>query len=278
MPGRPEREGRRTLASRGACDLVAGGTRGSSSLRVNAPLAKWERRVSPGLSALVLCACGAGLPTFQGFPPRAAGVVGAGVGTSTALDLDGAGSEPAGLLDAAFAEDVAAWAEVDVGLGARTEASLTYAGSLGRLGARHAWLSRRGMLSVGSGFSARLPGAGEPGGSGTLDASRLRLWMFDVPVVASWRSDLDVVVLWAGVRGRGGWLGGEVSGAQSGPVRGAGWGAGALAGLAVGAPPFWAAVELDVERVAVDASVGGGTAQASGFWQIVPAGALLLRY
>jgi hypothetical protein len=201
---------------------------------------------------------------------------------------------------------VSPWVGARAGLGAAIDAGVTYTGRTVRVDARHAFEGEESALSAGLGLSGVLtrPGSdapeasGSPGGIGGtregdipgLDTGDVTGFGFDIPVIVGWRSDVELVRIWGGLRG--GWerLSGEFllrvdpdpSVIETAPVEASRWYAGALAGLAVGVRPVRVAVELDVAyqratgRIELD-EPGGTTVRNAKLdgWTIAPTGAII---
>lgn len=248
------------------------------------------------LSCLTTC-CGGGAPLLHPAHALPAGHVSAGAGVSGQFVFRSAepprapGPPPPmgetvqrGVEDAvarvALSPGVAPWVAVRGGLGARTEAGITYTGRTVRADARHAFGGDAVALSVGAGASgvfARSTDGAETG-SPPPPPERLPLvgpelaangYGFDVPIVVGWRSTASVVQVWAGARGGFERVAGDLPfvGVEGGaPLPPASftatrWWGGGLVGAAVGLPPLMVAIELDV---AYQAASGSATLRGPG--------------
>jgi hypothetical protein len=199
---------------------------------------------------------------------------------------------------AALSPGIAPWVGVRAGLGARTEAGLTYTGRTVRADARHAFQSDAYALSIGAGASGvfartdnseQPPGGPVASGNSSLDANGFG---FDVPIIVGWRSTASVVQIWAGARGGVERLYGDMRledvPAPSASVTATRWWGGGLVGGAVGLPPLIVAVELDVAYHGVSGSAempGAGGAPPPGpspinvsGLTVAPAGAIIGKF
>jgi hypothetical protein len=201
---------------------------------------------------------------------------------------------------------VSPWVGARAGVGATSDAGVTYTGRTVRVDARHAFEGEETALSAGLGLSGVLtrPGSdapeasGSPGGIGGtregdipgLDSDGVTGFGFDIPVIVGYRSDVELVQVWGGLRG--GWerLSGEFllrvdpdpTIVETAPVEASRWHAGALAGLAVGVRPVRVAVEVDVAyqratgRIQLDDLEGTTVRNAKlDGWTIAPTGAII---
>lgn len=190
-------------------------------------------------AALVLAACGGGGPLLHPAHTLPNGEVSFTAGTSgrfalgglrtaqkrleESIAIQGGATEPdelsgfaAGAIARfAVAPGVAPFAAARVGLGQQNEAGLGWTGRGVRVDGRHAFEWRRYALSVGlaaTGALARpgkLPqdrvddpeGSGGSGGLRSVELTSLGGYGLELPLLFGYRSDADVVQLWAGVRG-----------------------------------------------------------------------------
>jgi hypothetical protein len=106
---------------------------------------------------------------------------------------------------------LAPWVGARAGLGYTSDAGLTYSGRALRLDGRHAFEMDDVALSAGLGASyvMKRPGhdapSSAPGGSSEavpgLDAGDVGGLGIDVPLIAGWRSQAELLQIWGGVRG-----------------------------------------------------------------------------
>ncbi len=201
---------------------------------------------------------------------------------------------------------VAPWVGVRAGLGFGVEGGITYTGRVARVDGRYAIEGDHLAVSFGGGVARvlRRPGstssigARADGGIVGLDLREVDGWTFDVPVLLGWRSNGDVVQIWAGPRGGAETLGGEVrvltildvdptgQAGRIGPLDARRFFIGGLLGFAIGVDPIWVAVELDVAyqnysgTLELDDSTGatlGFDEGASGL-TMTPTGALIAKF
>jgi hypothetical protein len=172
----------------------------------------------------------------------------------------------------ALSPGVAPWVAVRGGLGARTEAGITYTGRTVRADARHAFGGHAVALSVGAGASGVFARSTEHDEAGSAPPPSERVprvgpeltangYGFDVPIIVGWRSTASVVQVWAGARGGFERLSGDLPfiPMEGAPLPAASftatrWWGGGLVGGAVGLPPLMVAVELDVAYQAASGS------------------------
>jgi len=195
------------------------------------------------------------------------------------------------------APGLAPWVGARVGIGYGTEAGLTYTGRAARVDGRYALSNERTALSFGLGASGILshpssdssgsrPGTtrGVPG----VDASGVTGWGLDVPIIAGYRSDAELVQIWGGIRGGYERIFGELllrasldpqeeSAADLSAHR---WFAGGLVGLAVGVRPLWVGVELDFayQRFGGELEWAGTRTVAVEGFTLAPTGALIGKF
>jgi hypothetical protein len=167
---------------------------------------------------------------------------------------------------------LAPWVGGRVGVGEDSDAGVTYSGRSVRVDGRHAFEDDNVALSLGLGVSGLLqrPGSDAPAQSGPsgepvapggrtgqipgLDAGNVTGFGADIPVIAGWRSDAELVSVWGGARGGYERMSGELllrinldpTVEQPADFEATRWYAGGLVGLAVGVEPIRVAVELDV--------------------------------
>ena len=201
----------------------------------------------------------------------------------------------------ALAPGVSPWRGARVGVGWEADAGLTYTGRAARADARRAWELGPYALSAGVGATGIFvrPGSDTPeqravtestGGIRGLDAGSVGGFGFDVPLLFGWRSDVDLVRLWVGIRGGYERLSGEFEldpalSATPEPVREPvtvrRWYGGALVGIDVGVGPIRVAAELDGAYHRLSGSLGEGpgelTAELDGF-SLTPSGALITHF
>lgn len=216
-------------------------------------------------------------------------------GTGAALGAQNGERTTAGIAASVLgAPGVAPHVAGRVGLAERTEAGLAYSGRSLRLDGRHALETRSLALSAGLGARALLshpqsdPGEG-PATSGAVtgvDTSGVKGFGFDVPLLAGYRSDADLVQLWGGLRGGYERISGEVlfadPAAPTAELDADKLSAEALLGLGVGLSPIWVAVEIAVGYLHVDGELRpeglpASTAKVDGL-TVTPAGAITARF
>lgn len=279
------------------------------------------RRLHPlaaASGAILTVACGGGSALLHPAHVLPEGRVSGGAGVTgqfafgaaeRAMSTSGGGDEEQRFLEnavakAALAPGISPWVGARVGLGAGSEAGLTYTGRSARIDARHAFGDERVAFSIGAGATAVLarPESHAPTGvvpdatagrlTGAPDDVSARGWGFDVPAIIGWRSDASVVDLWTGVRAGVERVGAAVplggTGAQlddRATLSGLRWYGGGLVGAAVGIRPVWIALELDAAyhslSVGADFSGSGSPthrdATLSGF-TLSPAGAIIGKF
>lgn len=188
------------------------------------------------LGALSLTGCGGGAPLLHPAHTLPEGDVTFAAGTSGHFALgdlgradrrlDEASSIPGGartgaertdfvqgaLVRFAVAPGVAPFVGARVGLGSHNEAGLSYFGRGVRLDARHAFEWPSVALSLGAAVSGALSRAGDrptrrlsdetgsDAGLRAIELTSLRGYGCELPVLFGYRSDADVVKLWAGIR------------------------------------------------------------------------------
>ena len=163
-----------------------------------------------------------------------------------------------------FAPGLSPWVGARVGVGYETEAGLTYTGRTARVDGRHAFQTRDLAVSVGLGGSAVLSRGGQEGTDDPvgreaavpgLDTHPLTGWGIDVPVIVGWRSDADLIQVYAGVRGAHERVFGDIliavnpyldpgTGTGAAELDAARWSGGGLVGMRVSIEPLWVGVEV----------------------------------
>lgn len=196
------------------------------------------------------------------------------------------------------APGLAPWVGARVGIGYGTEGGVTYTGRAARIDGRYALYNDRTALSFGVGASGILshptsdsPGSGTPGtarGVPGVDASGVTGWGLDVPIIAGWRSDAELVQIWGGLRGGYERIFGEIRLRASldqqeefrADLSAHRWFAGGLLGLAVGVRPFWVGVELDLayQRLGGQLEWAGTRAVAVEGFTLAPTGAVIGKF
>jgi hypothetical protein len=277
-------------------------------------------RASTGvLGALLAVACGGGSPLLHPAHVLPEGQVSGGAGVSGQFAFGEAAramsaQPPPGdeeqqfvehaVAEASLAPGIAPWVGARVGLGAQSEAGLTYTGRSARIDARHAFGDETVAYSIGAGATAILANPESHAPTGTVPeatAGRLtgspedpaaRGWGLDVPAIVGWRSSASVVELWTGVRagvehvGAAVPLGGPTATLEDlATLSGMRWYGGGLVGAAIGFRPIWIALELDAsyQYLSVGADfTGTGTpahreATLTGL-TLAPAGAIIGKF
>ncbi len=261
---------------------------------------------------LLLPACGGGLPLLHPAHTLRQGHVSGAVGASghfvlgdpdqavtdadaagpNGIDQESANRTAKGLAASVIgAEGVAPHVGARVGVAPTTEAGLAYSGRSVRLDGRHAFENKKYALSLGLGLHALLThpasSSKEPPSTVGVDASGLKGYGVDLPVIVGYRSDADLVQLWAGLRGGYEHVFGDVYYSEgtdqvTASVTGDGYSAGALLGLAVGLSPIWVAAEISAGYLHASGKydrdfAAGGKADVDGV-TVTPAGALIGRF
>lgn len=240
-------------------------------------------RVALAAATLFVAACGGGSPLFHGAHVLNPGATAEGAGfsgTFTTGDAKAAARSPraaerSAALDA-LAPRVAPWVNARVGIGAESEAGLTYSGRAVRLDARRAFEDGAVALSVGAGASAVLRG-GDSQRETTGTSSTWGPWGygFDVPVVVGWKSSAGVVSLWGGVRGGFEKLTADRSSAIELDLNR--WYGGGLVGLGLGFRHVQAALELDAYYQGVSGSFAGDDVRLHGV-TLTPGAGLIFTF
>lgn len=177
---------------------------------------------------------------------------------------------------------VAPWASARVGIPGANEAGLSYTGRALRLDARHAFEWQHSALSLGLGLAGRGLGQNAPQlPSAELDHTRgVGL---DVPILFGYRTDADLIWVWAGARVQYDHWSGNLT-VDSNPALALSaqrFAVGPVLGFAVGLPPLWVAAELEVDYAhgsgALDGAGAHYDAQINGL-SVQPAGALIAKF
>lgn len=178
----------------------------------------------------------------------------------------------------AIAPKVAPFLAGRVGLGSENEAGISYTGRALRLDFRHAFEGKTFALSVGAGASGLLArGWDAPseemapgGGLRSIEMKSASGYGADLPVLVGYRSDGDVVVLWAGLRAGIERSAYDLLLVVSPDVRAGSaaeatrlWGGG-LFGFAIGLAPIQIALELDAAYESISGSLLTGEAEVTG--------------
>jgi hypothetical protein len=200
----------------------------------------------------------------------------------------------------AVAPGVAPFVAARAGLGHHTEVGLSYLGRALRLDARRAFEWPNLALSLGLAGSGALSRFRDtptrtlegPGSAlRSVDVTSLRGYGLELPVLFGYRSDADVVLLWAGVRGgaehdtfsvvlveTGNQAGDKQFGTSAAATR---YWVGGLVGFAIGLSPIQVRVELDAayEHIQGHLLTGGGelTAEVAGL-SLTPAMAISAKF
>jgi hypothetical protein len=283
-------------------------------------LAAGGRLARLALCAVPLLGCGGGAPLLHPAHTLPEGSVTFAAGTSGKLALGGLaraeeklqaaaatrggartaderrGFVQGALVRFAAAPGVAPFAAARVGLGHHNEAGLSYLGRALRVDGRHAFEWQSVALSLGLAGSGVLGRAGDrptrelmgsDRGLRSVEATSLRGYGLELPVVFGYRSSADVVLLWVGLRG-----GFERDSFQALLVdspdeqlatSGAAlrlWGGG-LVGFAVGLPPIQVRTEVNVayERVQGHLLTGGGKLEGDvAGWSLTPGLAISAKF
>jgi hypothetical protein len=119
---------------------------------------------------------------------------------------------PAALVAAAvWSPGLFPWVNMRMGLGAESEAGISYAGRKARVDGRHALIFGRWAFSMGLGATIGIAHPSDFNSAGTstlgsaeplsgLDTSGVRSLGADVPFIVGWHSTADIARLWIGFR------------------------------------------------------------------------------
>jgi hypothetical protein len=252
---------------------------------------------------LGLGACGGGVPLLHPAHALPAGKTSFGAGISDRFVL---GSERSSLdyarertVDAAPAAGdarytrgvlvaiaegpaLAPWASARVGISGSNEVGLSFTGPALRADARHAFDWGATAFSAGVGVTGRGFGHSALDLPAT-DLNRVNGFGLDIPLLFGYRTDADLISVWAGLRGAYDHWSGSIDlepGADS-TLSATRLSAGPIVGLAVGVAPIYVAAELELDYSHVTGTVDQPSehddAAISG-WSLRPAGALIGKF
>jgi hypothetical protein len=255
-------------------------------------------------AALLQSGCAGGVPLLHGAHVLPAGHTSFGAGISDRLllgdereSLSEAQSRPLGAPppssgDARWTRGVlvalcegpalAPWASARVGIPGANEAGLSYTGRSLRADARHAFEWEHSALSLGMGFTGRGFGDSTPELPG-VDLDPAHGLGVDVPILFGYRTDADLISVWAGARAQYDRWYGKVA-LDSNPastLSAQRFAAGPVLGFAVGLPPLWVAAELELDYAHVTGSLDRAGARDSARidgLSVQPAGALIAKF
>ncbi len=275
---------------------------GSPRLSARArPHARFARALRAALLCITLSGCGGGVPLLHPAHVLAPGKTAFALGVSDRFALadekralDYAEQRPPGAApgDARYGRGVvvslvegpavAPYVSARVGIPAANEAGLSYSGNALRADARHAFQWEHSALSTGLGFTGRGLGQSPLDLPGT-DLDRAHGFGLDVPVLYGYRSDADLISVWAGLRGSVDHWSGDVSLDEQRPfaLSATRIAAGPVLGLAIGLPPLWVAAEFEVDRAHITGSLDRPGARYDANidgWSVRPAGALIAKF
>ncbi len=249
----------------------------------------------------MITGCGGGVPLLHPVHPLAPGKTAFAVGLSDRLvvgdekrALDAAQQRMPGappddprltrgvLVVIAEGPALAPFAAGRVGVPGSNEAGLSYSGNALRADLRHAFEWEQSALSLGLGLTGRGLGQSSVGVPGA-DFDRARGFGLDLPVLYGFRSDPDLLSVWAGARLSFDHWSGSVALDSMPPFElDAGrLAAGPVLGLSVGLPPFWVATEVEVDYAHVTGSLDRPGAHYDAHvdgWSVRPAGALIAKF
>jgi len=279
-----------------------------------------ELLIAAACAAPVVAGCGAGTPLLHPAHALPPGAVTFGAGVSSAFVLGDAdvqmdearqlgapGAAPSQDPQQEFAEGaiayianppgLAPWVGARAGVGAESDAGVTYFGRSVRVDARHAFEDGDTALSVGLGLTGLLI---QPGSNATssatipgLDSDEVTGFGADAPVLAGWRSDAQLISVWGGARGGFERMFGTlrlfdgVIPGEPADFEATRWYVGGLFGLSIGVEPVRVAVELDaswshasgvVDRESNTNPSGRKSSGSVEAWTVVPAGAVVGRF
>ncbi len=226
--------------------------------------------------AFSLGACGGGNPLLHPAHPLPAGRTAFGAGMSDRFVLGderasldyararAANSPPPAdprytqgvLVALAEGPAVAPWVSARVGIAGSNEAGLSFTGDAVRADARHAFDWGPTALSAGLGLTGRGLGHSALDLPGT-DLNRVNGFGLDLPLLYGYRTDADLISVWAGVRGAYDHWSGKVALDESGDssLSATRLSLGPVIGLAVGVAPIYVAAELELDYSHVTGSV-----------------------
>ncbi len=254
--------------------------------------------------ALLLGACGGGSPLLHPAHALPAGRTAFGAGMSdrfvlgedrAALDYARArANDAAAPTDDRYARGVlvavaegpalAPWASARVGITGSNEAGLSFTGDAIRADARHAFDWGETAFSAGVGVTGRGLGHSALELPGT-DLNRVNGYGVDVPLLYGYRTDADLISIWAGLRGALDHWSGKVALDDMGDANlsATRLSLGPVVGLAVGVAPIYVAAELELDYAHVTGSMDRAapadsqTGSFSGV-SLRPAGALIGKF
>jgi hypothetical protein len=189
---------------------------------------------------------------------------------------------------ASYAPGVAPWVGANVGLGYNSDAGLLYTARSLRVGVRHAFQNDHWALSIGGGAQAALSRRDKSPGQDLrgLSLEEVSGYGFDVPIVAGWQSDSELVSIWWGARMGYERLGGAIGlqpqpneplpvdgSPPATPWKATRWWGGGLIGLQIGFRHLFLGLELDVFYHSVNAEIDQDRPKIQGF-TISPGGAI----
>jgi hypothetical protein len=232
------------------------------------------------LAALAVTSCGGGAPLLHGAHTLATGDTAQGAGFSGTFAVGDARaavqssneSVHQAALDA-LAPGVAPWVNARIGIGADSEAGITYTGRAVRFDARHAFEDDSTAISIGAGASGVLRGEERTAPDGVTVAPAG--FGFDVPILFGWRSSAGVVTFWAGARGGFEKVAADASAASAIDLKR--WYGGGVFGFALGFRHVHGAIELDGSYQNVSGSMGGSDVRLSGV-TLTPGTALVVTF
>lgn len=177
---------------------------------------------------------------------------------------------------------VSPFASARVGIAGSNEAGLSYSGQALRGDARHAFVWDKSAISAGLGVTGRGFGQSAFDPPGT-ELGKANGYGFDLPLLYGYRTDADLVSVWAGARASFDHWSGRVSldRNEQFALAASRWAAGPILGLALGLPPFWIAAEVEVDYTHVTGSLdrpGARYDAAVDGWSVRPAGALTAKF
>lgn len=169
-----------------------------------------------------------------------------------------------------------------VGIPGSNEAGLSYTGQALRGDARHAFERDQSAFSAGLGLTARGFGQSALDLPGT-DLSHANGFGVDLPLLYGFHTDADLLSIWAGLRGSFDHWSGSVAldPGQRFSLSASRVAGGPVLGFAVGLPPLWAAVELEMDYAHVTGSLerpGARYDAEQAGWSARPAGALIAKF
>lgn len=177
---------------------------------------------------------------------------------------------------------VAPFVSARVGIPGSNEAGLSYSGQAFRGDARHAFEWDQSAVSAGLGITGRGFGQSALDLPGT-ELGKANGYGIDVPLLYGFRTDADLISVWAGARASYDHWSGTVALDRNEPFKlGASrLSAGPIVGMALGLPPFWIAAEVELDYAHVTGSLdrpGARIDAAVDGWSVRPAGALTAKF